>query len=759
MKNIRLLLIAIILVGIIIFQIRLSEDLRNSSVQIYEQIDKMESSDISIDKLKQEIINLKIENKKKTIFWQLFLNNIASAVGIFAAFAGGYIIIQQYIANKKSQNQDRNYTLFEEIYSKILGDEQKIKNEKAAYLSTLGLFLSADKSEFHERVAILLNSIKSDINKNKIIEEAYINIFMKAIEKIPSEMRKLSWANLRLHHCIIDTNLHKKKFKRIDLRGFDFRDSKFYSPVLDQGSNFYNCLMDEIDLSGAELLKCNFERSSLRRAKMSGADLFQGNFAYVDFTNAYLDDIYVERLNMYKANLKDVRLSKRSIKWDLIKNKWSLTGLSPDLKEYLVKMDNYFPMPEGKKVLVLLTEFPPYVKGGLWTAVNHQIISERKAGGNIAVVVPFPEKDLNLNVLGADIDVLPVPPAKSVNGYGNLSPYSSYNSFDYNPYIKSQTRELSTYGVNPYSGMLMDDLNEYCNDVIKYVWKNNLDFDIIHAHDWVTFPVAEALAEEYHKPWIAHFHSTEYDRNKTPDKNIVDIEKKACIQANKIIVPSNTTQQRIEDKYDKYPNKIQTVYNWIKDEKLQKLNKGSFDKKRIGFAGRVTWQKGVDTFLEIAKEYQIKHTGFSYVVYGTGESKYLEKQKDSVFKEDKDFPIEFREHLNWFDRFNIFNELSAIIVPSRHEPFGMIIVEAMQAGVPVLYTDQAGIAEILQSELILDSTNIITDSCEKLEKLFENKEYWQEMVDMQYALVEKLISLNSGRTMLDIWKDVSIKNN
>jgi len=835
MRNLKVSIVIFVtlIIFILLTQMWMTFEFRQESEKIYKQSENINSAQIPEEKLRQEIITLKIENEKKTLFWQLFFTNFGAAISIIVASIGGWIAFNQYLSNRKKENSDKNSQLFSNLFEGVFTSDIHISS---ASITGLIQFLESDKIEFHDRVALTLSSI-GRIEKSKIVEEAFINVFISALEKIPEVLRQVSWQGFRINKSQI-------KFSRanniIDLSGFDFRDACFFSDFKNR-TDFTNTCLSNTDFRGAILKACDFMGVNMEGANLEYADLSFSNFKNTNLSCSILNNIKVEELNLDGANLSNVSLTKYNINWELIKNKWSIKNLSKDITSYLEL--NYYPEPTGKKVLILLSEFPPYVKGGLWTAVYHQIINTRRKGANLIIMAPISKEELQLEIFGIDINVIPI--------NQSLSDISSYS--------RTRTGTQETKGLNPYSTFDRKKISEYTSAVYKTICELNIEFDIIHAHDWVTFSTASFLSNEFNKKWIAHFHSLESDRNKKIDKAIALIEKQACENSYSIAAPSSKTQKKLIKDYCADIKKINIIPNCFSKNKFNLFELGSFNSKKIGFAGRLTWQKGSDIFIDIAERFHEKKSNFSFVMYGTGEDRYVNYLKQKATKTHTilgnnnseiiepntkrriefvsiisvdyvDFPIKkyrykgeytkykieeialdiinigfeatplsrddlssldfkfsytpshliktnkeeyyivlaaglrkyeedfvksdrfvsFQEYKDWFKRFDIFENLSVIVVPSRYEPFGMIVFEAMQAGVPVIFDKKSGIADFIESDFIVDSSKL--DIIEqKLIELLSNEKLWLDTQKKQYEQVAKFNEKNYENYLIELW--------
>ncbi|MCK4992979.1 MAG: glycosyltransferase family 4 protein, partial [Bacteroidales bacterium] len=223
------------------------------------------------------------------------------------------------------------------------------------------------------------------------------------------------------------------------------------------------------------------------------------------------------------------------------------------------------------------------------------------------------------------------------------------------------------------------------------------DFDIIHSHDWLTYPAGIAAKRASGKPLVIHVHATDFDRSGGKvNPTVFEIEKTGMQLADKIIAVSNLTRNTVIEKYGIHPDKVVTVYNAVDPisdyEKLQ-LKRGITDKV-VTFLGRITLQKGPEYFVQAAYKVLQKMDNVRFVMAGSGE--LLEK----MIHWTSALGISDRFHYTGFlkgdDVFKMFSISDVYVMPSVSEPFGISPLEAMQSNVPSIISHQSGVAEILK---------------------------------------------------------------
>jgi glycosyltransferase involved in cell wall biosynthesis len=238
--------------------------------------------------------------------------------------------------------------------------------------------------------------------------------------------------------------------------------------------------------------------------------------------------------------------------------------------------------------------------------------------------------------------------------------------------------------------------------VAEVIARDN-QFDVIHAHDWLTYPAGIAAKRISGKPLVIHVHATDFDRSGgSVNPQVYAMEKEGMDAADKIITVSNLTRNIVIEKYNINPEKVVTVYNAVEplssEEKI-KLKKG-VDEKIVTFLGRITMQKGPEYFVEAANMVLQKMNNVRFVMAGSGD------MMNAMVKRAAELKITDRFHFTGFlkgdDVFDMFRMSDVFVMPSVSEPFGIVPLEAMQSNVPVIISYQSGVSEILKYAIKID---------------------------------------------------------
>jgi len=255
-----------------------------------------------------------------------------------------------------------------------------------------------------------------------------------------------------------------------------------------------------------------------------------------------------------------------------------------------------------------------------------------------------------------------------------------------------------------YPDNLLEEISNY--EAVASVIAHSRDFDVIHAHDWLTYPAGRFAKQISGKPMVIHVHATDYDRSRgqvNPD--VYRIEKEGMDAADHIITVSNLTRNTVIEKYHQHPDKVTTVHNAVEPlEFVDELKKSERQDKLVTFLGRITMQKGPEYFVEVASRV-LQHTdGVRFVMAGSGD------MMDKMIRLVAQRGIADRFHFTGFLKgravYEMLAESDVYMMPSVSEPFGISPLEAMQCGTPSIISKQSGCAEILDHAIKTDYWDI-----------------------------------------------------
>lgn len=231
---------------------------------------------------------------------------------------------------------------------------------------------------------------------------------------------------------------------------------------------------------------------------------------------------------------------------------------------------------------------------------------------------------------------------------------------------------------------------------------SELKFDLIHAHDWLTYPAGMIARKISGKPMVAHIHATEFDRAGGPgDERVHKIEHAGMSFADRVIAVSQYTAQMIMSRYQIDSGKICIVHNAFTIPEDAVLNKKRiFAGPVILFLGRITLQKGPEYFLEMAKRVLDRHPDARFIMAGTGDMG-RQMLRDSAAKRLKNKFL-FTGFLNRKEVERIIRASDIYVLPSISEPFGISPLEAMAYGITSIISKQSGVSEVVQNAFKID---------------------------------------------------------
>jgi len=415
------------------------------------------------------------------------------------------------------------------------------------------------------------------------------------------------------------------------------------------------------------------------------------------------------------------------------------------------------------KVLMFGWEFPPHISGGLGTACYGltKALSEFQ-DIELTFVVPkvWGEEDhADFILMGADqIPVLhqeiEFPDTASKVEYyqlrSELVPYLGTNEFFE---LKSQgisegrtLVETDDSGKLIFSGSygqnLFQEIKNY--EIIAETLARELDFDVIHVHDWMTFSAGIAAKRISGKPLVVHIHSTDFDRSGTQvNPSICAIEKEGMENADRIIAVSNFTRNIIINNYHIEPGKVVVVHNAVEllSPELKRKSKPVEERKIVSFLGRITMQKGPEYFIEAAKLVLQKMQNVRFVMAGKGDLMNAMICRANELK-ILDF-IDFTGFLADAEVAQLFQKSDLFVMPSISEPFGIVALEAIQAEVPTIISKQSGVSEVLRNVIKVDywDVNSLSDA---IIYLLNDRMFSENLVNQAKKEVDKLIWKNSA---------------
>ncbi len=415
------------------------------------------------------------------------------------------------------------------------------------------------------------------------------------------------------------------------------------------------------------------------------------------------------------------------------------------------------------KALMFGWEFPPHILGGLGTA-SYGLTKGMAENGNmdISFVIPKPHGDEDksfANIIGACTTPIAWrdPDWDYVQSrIGNVMNPQLYYDLRSHIYADFNYMNVNDLGCIEFSGRYPDNLLEEINNysIVAGVIARTLDFDIIHSHDWLTYPAGIHAKQVSGKPLVIHVHATDFDRSRgNVNPTVFGIEKDGMTNADHIITVSNLTRQTVIEKYGIDPAKVTTVHNAVEplSDELKNVQVPKMKEKIVTFLGRITMQKGPEYFVEAAAKVLQKVHNVRFVMAGSGDM--MEKMIDLAAQKD----IADRFHFPGFQKgkqvYEMLKASDVYIMPSVSEPFGISPLEAMQMGVPSIISKQSGCAEILNHVIKIDFWDIDA-MADAIYSIISYPAMYNQMHEEGLAEVDGIQWKKAGKKVIDIYNKI-----
>ena len=374
-------------------------------------------------------------------------------------------------------------------------------------------------------------------------------------------------------------------------------------------------------------------------------------------------------------------------------------------------------------------EFPPHIAGGLGTACYG--MTRGLARNDVEVIFVMPrasgdEDERFVKVVNAS-DIEARYCDSKIEGADDIMRKISFIHIDSNmvPYISPEEFETYREGYErtgkkfweregdswtqrytfsgKYGANLMEEVARYAVVAAEVARQLEGQFDVIHAHDWLTYFAGIAAKRVSGKPLVVHMHATSFDRSSSDniDTRVYEIERAGMAAADRVIAVSNLTRNIVIEKYNIPAERVVTVHNAVRfAEKENEVPERGVDDKIITFLGRITFQKGPDYFVEAAAKVLKRVPNVRFVMAGSGD------MMNHVIRRVARLGIADRFHFTGFlkgdDVHKMFQLSDVYIMPSVSEPFGISPLEAMRANVPSIISKQSGVAEVLDYAVKVD---------------------------------------------------------
>jgi glycosyltransferase involved in cell wall biosynthesis len=344
-------------------------------------------------------------------------------------------------------------------------------------------------------------------------------------------------------------------------------------------------------------------------------------------------------------------------------------------------------------------EFPPFFAGGVGVVCGAMTRALARRGTEVTYLMPHApgwEGEPGIRIVSLDepapgVEVVALP---SVLVSYATTPGTRTISVPGEPRVAADASPL--YGPN-----LLEEVERFAESAASFVRERELSFDLIHAHDWTTFRAGLALKALTGRPLLVHVHITEFDKSggEHADSRVWALEHEGMTGADGVIAVSRRIAERCITSYGVDPSRLRVVYNAIDPDRREVVPVPLSD-RIVLFLGRVTLQKGPDYFVEAARRVLEKEPDVTFVMAGQGDMlpRMIERAAELGLGRRMLFP-------GFVDRDRaaaLYESADVFVMPSVSEPFGIVPLEAMDRGVPVIVSRQSGVGELLSHVLKVD---------------------------------------------------------
>lgn len=398
------------------------------------------------------------------------------------------------------------------------------------------------------------------------------------------------------------------------------------------------------------------------------------------------------------------------------------------------------------KILMLGWELPPHNSGGLGVACYYLCKALAQKGADIDFILPYTAEH--------GIDFMRINGAHPQSVEELLQAGMAYDSQSYSLGFSSATGQKKIAKTDIFGQASM-----YEHAVSTIV--DAVEFDIIHAHDWLTFRAAVRAKEKTRAPLLLHVHSIESDRSGGGYGNplVREIERSAMLIADRTIAVSQLTKNSIVREYAIPSDAIEVIHNSIDPTSMEPLDGDNAYRylsllknngyKVIGYVGRLTIQKGLLQLMRAAKEVVEREPKTMFLIVGSGdqEIELLETAAQFGISSNVIF-TGFQRGKKWRDAFAICD---LFVMPSISEPFGLVALEAIGYGSPVMISKQSGVSEILHNCLKVDFWDV-NEMANQMTAVVRSDGLRDELHRASHIEYERLSWSKTADKLMDLYK-------
>lgn len=409
------------------------------------------------------------------------------------------------------------------------------------------------------------------------------------------------------------------------------------------------------------------------------------------------------------------------------------------------------------RVLMFGWEFPPHISGGLGVASEGLVRGLLQTGTEIVLVLPHhsgarPRPGLKIvdaeSLRAADDPLhrkrflLRLRRVPSL-----LRPYLTHAEY-------AQEREAAEEAGAAFAGHYGPDLGA---EVLRFAetagrLARSERFDVIHAHDWLTYLAGLEARRFSGRPLAVHVHATEFDRaGSSGNRFVEEIERLGVTRADRVIAVSRYTAGLVAERYGISSDRLRVVHNAI--DARERVGSWTVEEREplVLFAGRITWQKGPEYFVEAAARVLRERPDVKFAVAGSGDR--MRAMIDRVAAHGIGKNVLFTGFLPPSDLDRLFARADVYVLPSVSEPFGLTALEALQHGTPVIVSRNAGVSEVVRHVLRVDFGDV-EDLASKILSLLLFPPLADALASGGRAEVRKLSWRDSAEKCLEVYREI-----
>ncbi|MFA7682392.1 MAG: glycosyltransferase family 4 protein [Candidatus Peribacteraceae bacterium] len=338
-------------------------------------------------------------------------------------------------------------------------------------------------------------------------------------------------------------------------------------------------------------------------------------------------------------------------------------------------------------------EYPPLHLGGLGVACQGLVKGLMRNGVHVTLVLPQASTTEDTTVIFPTQQCM-----NTVRVQSFLSPYEGTEHYEQR--IKTLPAEIR----HMYGSDLPQAVMHFAEMSVEMT--KDVPTDVVHCHDWMTYGAGIRAANHHNRPLVTHIHATELDRTHFhPNQWIYDIERLGFEKADTIIAVSNYTKNILVQHYGITPDKIRVVHNGMSVERMEyddtlRVQSGTLKRPMVLFLGRLTIQKGPIQFLDMAAQVHAIKPDVTFVVAGDG-NMMGEVIEHACVLGLQDCTL-FTGQVNSVEAQHLYAQADCFVMPSLSEPFGLVALEAIAQGTPVVLSNQSGVSEVVRHGFNVD---------------------------------------------------------